>query len=286
MDRKQRVLKGDLSDISLLVNSYREGSGSALLNTTTIYVGAEMPFNHKFFNILTPNNVAKNLSAVAIWNGSSWSPAVDVIDGTAGDVTISEVETTVSLRKSGAISWQIDPDKSGWSCVTDTSKLPVSSGLSTVRLFNLFWARITFSNADGPAVCDYVGERFCDDNDLFALYPDLRSSSLMASFKTGKTNWNEQCVIASENLIQYLRRSMIIFRREQILDGSLFNEAAVHKAAEVIFNGLGNGYVERCGIASKRFAQSVNIKFPEVDANGSGSVSMAEKQRVTILGTR
>lgn len=273
MDRKQRVLKTDLTDVSALVNQFR--SGTTALNSTILYIGAELPFNHKYFDISTANATSKTLSSVSIWTGSAWTDVVDLNDGTASG--------GISLAQSGTISWSRDIMRAGWGCHQDSNTIPALAG---TRIFNLYWSRFTWSNASGSGVCRYIGERFSNDDDLFDFYPDLRSTTLMAAFETGKTDWKDQSLAAADAIIQHMRRNRIIVRREQIMDGSLYNEASIHKTAQLIFNGLGNGYFERAKIAQQEFLRAVDIKFHEVDTNATGDASGYEKNLTTSWVSR
>ncbi len=108
----------------------------------------------------------------------------------------------------------------------------------------------------------------------------------MAAYRTGKTDWREETIAASEQIVSHLRRNNVIVRREQIFDWSLFTEASVHKTAELIFSGLGNGYFERAKIAQAKFEKAVNVKFAEIDLDASGDVTDSEKTISQSWGTR
>ncbi len=273
MDRKQRVLKADLTDISSEVNAYLEST--AALNSSVLYVGAELPFNHKYFDITTANAADKTLSSVAFWSGNSWITAVDVKDGTAA--------AGKSLAQPGSISWARDPSLAGWGCQLDSNNIPALAG---TRIFNLYWCRFTWSNGDGAAVCNYVGERFSSDADLFSIYSTLRNTTLMAAYKSGKTDWDDQAFAAADEIVQYLRRAGLVVRREQILDGSLYRVASIHKTAQIAFTGIGNGYIEAAANAEARFKLAMDVKYHELDRDGSGDLSHSEKTIRTSWGSR
>lgn len=273
MDRKQRVFKGDKTDISAEVNAFL--SGSAAMNSAVLYVGAELPFNHKYFDITTANEDAKTLTKVEYWSGTAWIPVVDLNDGTAA--------SGISLAQGGVISWARDIEKVGWSPERDSNNI---SDLSSTRVFNLYWSKFTWSNADGDGACDYIGERFSDDNDLFAYYSELRNTTLMDAYEPGKTDWKAQSFAAADAIIKHMRRNGIIVRREQILDASLYTEASIHKTAHIAFNGFGNGYVDRARDAEAAFIKAVNIKYHEIDRDGSGDLSNSERGISVQWGSR
>lgn len=273
MERKQRVFKSDLTDVSAEVNAFL--SGSTAMDSAVLYVGAELPFNHKYFDITTANAAAKSLSKVEYWSGNAWIEVVDLHDGTAA--------AGKSLAEPGNISWARDIDKAGWSAERDSDDV---TGLSGTRVFNLYWSKFTWSTGDGAGVCSYIGERFSDDNDLFAYYSELRNSTLMDAYQPNKTDWKDQSFAAADAIVKHMRRNGIIVRREQILDASLYTEASIHKTAQIAFNGLGNGYAERARDAEAAFLKAVNVRFPEVDVNGDGELSAYEKQINISWGSR
>lgn len=272
MDRKQRVLKSDLTDVSTLVSDYL--AGTTLLDSAVIYIGAELPFNHKYFELSVANAAAKTISKIELWNGSAWVEVVDINDGTKS--------SGISLAQSGSISWARDLRLSGWSQQYDSNDI---AALATTRIFNLYWSRFTWTNADGAGACKHIGERFNTDEDLFAHYADLRSSGMMAAYETGKTDWKDQSFAAADAIVKHLRRNGTIIRREQILDTSLYNEAAVHKTAQIIYQGIGNSS-ENSKVAEQRFRTAIDIKFVEVDRDGSGDLSTREKTVSVNFGTR
>jgi len=87
VNRKQRVIysdNGTLIEISQPVNDFRAGSyvfAGFVAAEDKLYIGTELPFNHKWLEIGVPNDVA-SVSSVDIWSGSAWIPGVDVNDGT------------------------------------------------------------------------------------------------------------------------------------------------------------------------------------------------------------
>lgn len=275
LDRKQRIIwnnSGTLRDLSAQLNDYRSGSAVIpfIAATDAIYIGAEMPFNHKYFDVSVANALASTIS-VEIWNGSAWVPVVDLIDETAA--------AGASMAVSGKVSFAPDPDLAGWAKEDDSKRV---IGLETTRIAYLYWARIKFSANLTPAFAlKYVGHLFSDDSALFSQYPDLNNAQLLAAFQTGKTDWKEQSLTAAEIIVQDLRRRNIVMRREQVMDDTLFIQASVNKTATIIYGGLGNGFTDSRVEAQKQYDITSNIKFYEVDRTAQGRATECDKRAQT-----
>jgi hypothetical protein len=276
LDRKQRIIwnnSGTLRDLSAQLNDYRSGVAVIpfIAATDAIYIGAEMPFNHKYFDVLVANVQASTIS-VDIWNGSAWVPVVDLIDETAS-------AAGASMSVSGKVSFAPDLDKANWQQEQDSKKV---IGLETTRITYLYWARVKFSaNLTASFSLKYVGHLFSDDGALFTQYPDLDDADLLDSFQTGKTDWKEQALTAAEIIVQDLRRRNIVMRREQIMDDTLFVQASVNKTASIIYGGLGNGFTDSRVEAQKQYDITSNIKFYEVDRSAQGRATEADKRATT-----
>lgn len=197
-----------------------------------LYIGSDLPFNHRYFEVSTANATTSAVS-VSIWDGSNWVAAVDVLD-----------QTSVSgktLAQSGIISWATDRTKS-WGKEDTTEDIPA---LASLKIYDMYWVRIGFSaDLSGTTALQYVGHKFANDDDLINYYPDLGTSGAMTTYKAGKTNWNEQHVLAAEEIILKLRKDRKLISPSQLFDWTLFNLAAIHKCAEIIFRAFGQDYDE------------------------------------------
>lgn len=281
MNRKQRVFwnnAGTLVDVSVELNDMRRGSYTLPLATLGdyLYVAAELPFNHKYFDVSVANDVAAVVT-VETWTGSAWLACVDVVDETKA--------AGASLAASGPVSFMPDINKSHWSCVRDPSV--TIAALSTLRVFNMYWCRFKWSaNLKATTGLSYIGERFSDDTDLFDLYPGLNNSNLMTAFESGKTDWKDQSLAAAEMIVRDLRRQKIVMRREQIMDASLFNEASIHLTAALIYAGLEGEFTDAEKRARERYRDAMKLEFFEVDTDGSGTATKLEQTLSTGFLTR
>lgn len=278
MNRKQRVIwsdNGTLKDVSAELNDYRRGTYVLDLATVDyLYVGSELPFNHKYFDVSVANAVAANIT-VETWNGSAWVAAVDVSDETKAS------GGSATLAQSGLVTWSPDVDKANWGCMRDSDDV---DGLEGTRIFNLYWARFKVSaNLTGTTALAYVGQRFSDDTDLTDFYPLLSSSALKAGY--GVSDWKYPSFAAAEAIVADLRADEVVIRRDQILDVSLFKMASVHKTAAIIFGGL-TGQAENEKRADEKYRKALSLKYFEVDTDGDGQATAAEKTMTTGFARR
>lgn len=259
---------GTISDLSRDLNDLY--AGNVLLPVTfdqdKLYIGSDAAFNSRFLMVQTPNDVASNIS-VEIWTGSSWVPAVDVIDDTSVG--------GVALARSGVLQWTKDKNKS-WSRVADSNSV---TGLYGTAVYNMYWARLTFSaSLKVTTSLRYVGQRFSNDNQLGGYYPDLLRSSVLAAFKTGKTNWEEQHVLASEELVLELRQRNLLYSGSQILDWQKYSLAATYKTAAIIMGGFGDDWADRRDNAEDKFIDNLEKAGVGIDRNEDGALAVAEQK--------
>ena len=234
-----------------------------------IFLGSDLPFNHRHFEIKEPNAVAATVS-VRLWNGHEWIAAVDVLDDTSVG--------GVPLARSGIISWQPEKDEHVW-CFDDTDEM-TGSGLETgPKIFGLYWARLAFSaSLTATTALSYVGHRFCPPELVEANYPELADINEKTAWKPGKTSWADECLLASEQIIQHLRGKKDLIRSpSQILDPWQFAEACSHKAAEIIFRGKGKDHAQDMIGAMNAYSRAINVGKFNVDNNANATLDDGEK---------
>jgi hypothetical protein len=269
----QRVIWKDnttLKDMSLELNNLSSGNYTVALNSAqdNIYIGSDLPFNHRHF-IVNSANAVSSVVSVEIWDGSAWVDAVDVLDQTSVD--------GATLAQSGIISWATERT-SGWSKEETTEDI---SDLSTLKIYDMYWVKLTFTASfTSTTSLSYIGHKFATDDDLGIYgYPELNSASMKAAYETGKLTWEEQHVAAAEQVVRYLRKKAVIQSRNQIFDWEQFNEAATHKLAELIYFSFGDDYEERRKAAENKYYAAMNLGIFQVDRNITGRLEPEEKVR-------
>lgn len=276
----QRIIFKDnstLRDLSAKLGNYL--SGTELLDIVAaqdaLYIGSELPFNHRWFERSVANAIASTLS-VSLWNGTEWKAAVDVKDLTANT-------SGASLAENGIVSWVPDKDES-WMIEDSTEDI---SDLSTLKIYDMYWAKLTWSaNLTGTTALAFVGHKFSSQEDLVSEYPELGDTNLMGAHTSGKTTWDQQAFAAAEYIIADLKNKSLIFSPNQILAWELFRLASIHKTAEIAFRGLGDNYRDNLIEANKAYKSAMDIKFPKVDLNANGRLEKGEKNVSTGYMTR
>ena len=266
----QRILFNDNGteyDHSIALNDYLDGSAVIpyVDGEDYLYIASDLPFNQKYFIVDVANDQVASVN-VEIWFDNAWVSAVDILDQTA--------TSGVSLAKSGLLSWKTNREK-GWSCELDSEDV---DGVSAVGLYSKYWLRISWSaSLNALTELSYCGVKWCDDNDLAIFYPELSDSDLQAAFASGKTDWIDQEIAASEGIVTELTSRNIIKTPAQVLNTELFKMAAVHKTAHLIFSGMGRSHDEDAAKAKMRYEQAMNMKNFQVDLNADANLSSSER---------
>lgn len=260
---------GTLKDLTIELNNPHSQSKviDFVAAEDAIYIGSDLPFNHRYFELSVVNTLSTSVS-IALWTGSQWTTAVDILDMTSN--------AGASMGKNGIISWKPNKDLSSWNLQQDSDDI---SDLAGLHIYDLYWAKLTFSDDfNALTAMNYVGHKFSQDEDLGSLYPELNTSASKSMFSTGKTNWNPQHIVAAEQVIKDLRRKNIIWSRNQIINWELFTQAAVHYVASIAFRSFGDDYQDNFAQAIKDYSIAMNqLKF-EVDLNENGELDQEERR--------
>jgi hypothetical protein len=267
----QRVIFSDngvLKDLSPELNSYL--SGVSVLPFVAaedfLYIGTVWPWSTRHFEIGTANSAASNIT-VELWDSGDWFPAIDQFDMTA--------LSGVSFAQSGQIRILKDRNH-GWTNIEESNLIP---GLAGTNIYDLYWARISFSaDLSVGTTLKYIGAVFSDDNDLYRYFPDLNQAALKTLFKSGKVDWKEQGFDAAKVILKDLKDRGFIASQDQILDPNAYMEASVYKTAQLIYGGLGKAYSELMDAAAKRYTAEMNLRAPYLDITKDGQLSRAERQ--------
>lgn len=270
MNTEQRVIF-NTTDITKEVNDFRVGTAPfSYVAGQYLYIGSVLPFNNLWFQMGSLNLVT-TVPTLQIWYNSAWTDAVDLVDETNG------------LKASGRIQWNTHIDKS-WMQELKTSRI---TELSTFNIYNMYWARLSWSvTMTAGTTIAYIGQKFSDDTSLKSFYPDLLLANILDSFQTSKTDWNEQHFMAAEHIVRDLRKRNIIKARSQLLDHTLFADAACHKVAEIVYTAMGTPYLESKTEAIKAYNAALNVSFYGVDLDRDGRLDPCERQISTTFGTR
>lgn len=267
---------GTLKDLSLELSDILSPSKTIDIQSADhIYIGTNLPFNHRYFDIKQQNAQAATLT-VEIWDGSNWNPVAAVIDDTKN-------ENGIPFAKSGVISWTPDRNKA-WSRVASTEDM---AALSSLKIYNRYWARLSWSAAfDSDFALNYVGHRFSRDDDFKVQYPALLRGDLIRAFDESKEDWNIQHVMAAEVIVDELLRDRQILGPDQILDWQVFNRASVHKAAGIIMTAFGKEWDVERAAAEKAYNRAMDRRAFNIDQNNNARLEPAEQTTSGLLVRR
>lgn len=253
------------TDISALLSDPYFGEQALLVVAAddALYLGSDLPFNHRFLMLGKKNSIA-GATSVSIWDGTQFSACEDVQDFT--------VVAGVPFARNGLLRFAL-PANIGWGRVYDSSEI---TELSSLKAKANYWAKLTFSAAFDFEL-KYVGFRFARDADLNTYYRDLLSPEIMKAFNRGvpMLDWDTVHVVAAEEIIRDLRAEEIVFSPNQILDPETFTDAATHKLAEMAFSQFSNQ--ERLEFAQGKYKQAMAKRVFNVDRNCDGRLAPSEK---------
>ena len=265
-----RILYSDngvISDLSKELTRYQLGSSvisSFVASQDYIYVGSLAPFNHFYLKLTSFSAVSSNVMTIQYWEGREWVNAYKTDDETVG------------LTQSGYVTFFPNKDK-GWLPESTNDKNDIVTGLSTVSIYDMYWARIKLSQ-DVPLgfTMSWIGQKFSDDYDLGSEFPDIVRPAMLASFGASKTDWEEQHVKASELLVQDLIANKVIDWSGQILVREEFSLACVQKVAELVFNALGDDYLDQKDRAQAEYKRRLDKSVYRIDQNADAILSKGE----------
>lgn len=257
---------GVITDYSRELTKYATGTATIagfIAAEDYFYLGARVPFNHFYFKLTTPNLVPTTLT-LQYWDGRTWIDMYEAVDETKG------------FTQSGFIYFVPKKDN-GWYRESTKDKGEEITGLTGINIYDLFWMRIKSSADLTPSiVISWVGQKFSDDTDLGDEFPDLLDTDMLSAFGAGKTSWEAQHVKAAELLTQDLIKAEIINHKEQILVKEEFCLASVQKVAELIYNGMGDDYLDQKVSAQAEYKSRLNKSIYRVDTNESAILDIKE----------
>lgn len=268
---KNRVLYyngSSLEDLSENMNDITVGTKAFTYQTGHyIYVGSELPFNHRYFGISTVNATAANLS-VQLWDGKSWVSPAEVIDNTK--------LSGASMGRSGVVSW-VPKRNENWNKELTTANI---AALNTVEIYDRYWARFYF-NVNINFSLDVLTHRFSDDSKLGIIYPDLINTKTLTAFKAGKTSWEEQHLLAAQQIIEELQKIGAATSGDQILVWDKFQMASMHLVASYIFRSFGDDFKDQFEQAVADYKEAINMTIFDTDKNNNAKLDENESVKFT-----
>lgn len=256
---------GTVTDYTKEMREFNENTFSFDYTTAEdyLYIGMKFPFNQIYFDLTSLNIVDTNMK-VEMWDDTEWRDVVDLMDFTNG------------FKKPGYVQFTIDKDYSYSRSNTNYAGQTVT-GLTDLNIYDQYWIRISFDETLTTNVTlKWIGHRFCDDTDIADIYPELNTSNMKTAFKTGKTDWKEQSILASNEVIKKLKKRQKLYFQEQILDWTELTNACVHKLAELVFIAFGDNYDNDRIKAKSYFKEEMKDVYPKTDDDLDGREDIKE----------
>jgi hypothetical protein len=268
----QRVIfsdNGTLYDITDQVNDWYSSSYTLPIVAAqdALYIGTLFPWSARYIEIDTANTATSTLSAEIYTTANAWESVVDLYDQTSSGGK--------SLAGNGYIRFQVDRDSVFWNPLRESNE---AAALTGTYIYDLYWLRLKWNNdLFSSTSIKFIGHKFADDEDMYVYYPDLNQSALKTAFRTGKTTWNDQHYSAAKIIVSELKQKKALVSLDQIADPYAFQEAGVHKAAELIYRGLGEAYVPKQKAALDAYKEQMNFAFKNIDTSKDGNISTGER---------
>jgi len=269
MSVTNRVLfsnNGVLVDLTKDTNKFQSGTATIADYTAAqdyLYLGSMAPFNHFYVKMATASAVPASMTA-EYWDGKSWIATYKLDDETSG-LTASGFITMFPRRDN---AWNVESTNDRGDQVT---------GLTTINVYDMYWMRLKLS-ADVPLgfAISWIGHKFSDDDDLASEFPDLVRAKMLLAYGTAKTSWEEQHAKAADLITQDLISSEVISWKGQLLVRDEFTLASIQKVAELIFNALGDDYLDQRDRAQAEYKRRLDKSSYRIDANSNALLSPAE----------
>lgn len=273
---RNRVIWSDngvLKDISDAVNNHISGTKVIPIVAAQdyIYLGSDAPFNHRWFELGVVNALASKIE-VALWDGSQWVDAVEVIDLTLDSTGLK------TLAQSGRMVWVPNRQKTSWS--RDDTKdhaNNVITGLGTVTIYDLFWARLKFTgDLTAGTELKYLGWKFAGDEDLYSLYPEFDTTEARERFKPGLTTWDQVHFEAAKQVLRDLKSTQVITSENQVIEWEVLKLPSVYKTAELIFSNFGEDFQEERKLSIDRYKKAMQADLFNVDQDGNAELNVRD----------
>ena len=258
----------NVTDITPTVGDYNNQDVplSFVAGQSKLLIGSRAPFNHIYMKLGSTLNTENATMKVSYWDGLKFVEFVDVND------------RTEALKKDGFV--YVTPDKDKLWTLDDTDNEnndQLEQLFNGLVIYDRFWMQIEF-DIDLTANVDlsWIGQIFSNDSDLESKYPNLNDSRMKEGFKVGKTTWEEQHVLAAQEIVDDLIDSFTIKHKQEILDPAQLKTASVHKVASIILTPFGQDYRDDRDDANRLYRSSLNKLKPRVDLNGDGRLNPRE----------
>lgn len=236
---------GTLTDYSLASQTKSETIALPMVAAEDyLYVGQYLPFNNLFFEIETANDQTASFEVEYFVSGKTeWRSAVDLLDATK--------TSGVMLAQDGVLQWSPDRDEQQWKLSFE----PDQDGpleLASTEIYNLYWARFKPSaDLNTLTALKRLFYKFSTDEQLEAIEPEI--NNYLPAWETGKTNWTDQLILASQHVVMDLKSKGLIRDRGQVLRFDDVNLITAYRCLMHIYSVLGVSFESKRQMAEMEY---------------------------------
>lgn len=253
---------GSLTDKSLAASNGTVFDVSLVAADDYIYISQFYPFTNMYVEVATGNASGSTLS-VQYWDSGAWRDGVDVLDGTASGAN--------TLAQTGVIQFMTDKDYS-WEPTEDPTDSSGITELNTLKIYNQYWMRLKVSaDLSAGTYIKRVAYAFTSHAYLSQLDPEI-NEYLVPWGGASKTNWNEQILIASEQVVTDLRARQFIGHRGQVILLEDMWQPTSYKTLSLIYSQLGESFSQKADAAQKAYDKLMNTKRWTFDQDKNGRI--------------
>ena len=135
----------------------------------------------------------------------------------------------------------------------------------------MHWIKLEFST-DISMTIDWVGDLFCSDKELSDISPSVAGSTFKDDWESGKTDWEEQRVTASDLIIGELR-GVNLNNPNMLLDKAELSLPTVYRTLALIYSEMGD--TEKVDMYMKSMNKLLKQSFSK-DMNLNGRIDPDE----------
>lgn len=231
-----------------------------------IYMGLDHPINSFYLHLSSADATILDKIQVEYWTNDGWTSVVDAVVA-EGDVANSGwVDFTPNKNN----TWKKESSNDGSQQVT---------GITDVVIYDKYWLRLSFSSSVQPdsPVMSYLGPKLCGDESFATEYPDLVRSDFKSAYSSGRTDWADIHVRATNIIFEDLKRKGVIYHPGQILRRKEWIYACISKSAQIIYAAMGDDYVDQMNMAKAEYRERFDKTLAIFDLDKDGMVDLGER---------
>jgi hypothetical protein len=269
----QRIFLSDngvLTDYTIEARSAATIPAVLVTGEDYIYIGTWDPINSFFIEMGSVVNTNASVMSLEYWSNSDWEEAVDLLDYTKS--------SGKTLAQTGLVKFIPDRDKLISRVDDTTSSDSTPTELNDIEIYDRYWHRLTVdATLSAGTVIKTIFYRFADTTKLNSLDPVIQN--YLDSWESGKDNWDEQLMLASEEVVSDLKKRKVIRGSEELIKIDELELPTAYKALEMIYAGLGGKTeLEKSEKNRKNYLNvSANINFT-IDIDNNARVTPAERE--------